>query len=112
MPGPSTTTCPYCGGPLVAVELPETLFDHAFDLACFDDGCPYYVRGWAWMEQHFGVKTSYRYRVDARTGRASPLAVWSPTALRSSILPAIPSSQPAPAAPAAVQRAAAAKEAP
>jgi hypothetical protein len=71
----------------VPFELPEALFDHEYDLACFNDECPYYVRGWTWMEQHFGVKTSYRYRVDARTGHPSPLAVWSPTALRSSILP-------------------------
>jgi hypothetical protein len=63
------------------------VFDHAFDLACFNDECPYYVRGWAWMEQQFGVKSSYRYRVDPRSGWASPLPVWSPTALRSSLLP-------------------------
>jgi hypothetical protein len=69
------------------VRLPEALFDHDYDLACFNDDCPYYVRGWSWMERHYGVRTSYRYRVDARSGHASPLAVWSPTALRSSILP-------------------------
>jgi hypothetical protein len=39
------------------------------------------------MEQQFGVRTSYRYRIDTRSGKASPLPVWSPTALRSSILP-------------------------
>jgi hypothetical protein len=39
------------------------------------------------MEQNFGVRVSYRYRVDAHSGHASPLAVWSPDALRSSLLP-------------------------
>jgi hypothetical protein len=87
MPENAATVCPHCGSSLVRVELPECLFDHAYDLACFDDDCPYYVRGWAWMEQQFGVKTSYRYRVDTRSGHASPLPVWSPTALRSAILP-------------------------
>lgn len=79
--------CPHCGGPLDRLELPATLFDHDWDLACFNDECPYYVRGWAWMEQQYGVKSSYRYRIDPGNGFASPIAVWSPTALRSSILP-------------------------
>jgi hypothetical protein len=79
--------CVHCGSDLCRIELPEMLFDHEFDLACFNDDCPYYVRGWAWMEEKFGARTSYRYRIDPRSGRASPLAVWSPTALRSNILP-------------------------
>ncbi len=81
------TTCPHCGAELAAFELPETAFDHPYDFACFNDECPYYIRGWIWMDQQYGVKASYRYRVDGQSGRPSPLAVWSPTALRSSILP-------------------------
>jgi hypothetical protein len=81
------TTCPHCHAALAPFALPDTLYDHEYDLACFNDECPYYVRGWAWMEQQFGVRSSYRYRIDSRTGRPSPLAVWSPTAIRSSILP-------------------------
>lgn len=87
MPDTGGNTCPHCGARLAPLGLPDSVFDHSFDLACFNDECPYYVRGWAWMEQQFGVKSSYRYRVDPRSGWASPLAVWSPTALRSSILP-------------------------
>ncbi len=79
--------CPHCGARLVRFALPDALFDHEYDSACFNDACPYYERGWVWMEQQFGVKSSYRYRIDSRTGQASPLAVWSPTAMRSSILP-------------------------
>lgn len=81
------TTCPHCGTRLERLELPDTVFDHDFDLACFNDDCPYYVRGWAWMEQQYGVRSSYRYRIDPRNGWASPIPVWSPAALRSSILP-------------------------
>jgi len=87
MPAANQTSCPHCEAELDAIGLPETLSDHAFDLACFNDACPYYVRGWSWMEQQYGVVTSYRYRVDGRTGHASPLRVWSPTAIRSAILP-------------------------
>jgi hypothetical protein len=87
MPEASTATCPHCGARLARLALPDVAYDHDFDLACFSDECPYYLRGWAWMEAQFGVKTSYRYRVDAKSGFASPIPVWSPTALRSRILP-------------------------
>lgn len=33
------------------------------------------------MRATYNVNTSYRYRVDPLTGVASPLAVWSETAL-------------------------------
>jgi hypothetical protein len=46
------------------------------------------------MEQQFGVKSSYRYRVDGRNGFASPIVVWSPTALRNCVVESA-----APAAP-------------
>jgi hypothetical protein len=38
------------------------------------------------MEERYGVRASYRYRVDPATGKDFPLAVWSPTALRDRIL--------------------------
>ncbi len=83
----ASRTCPHCDAPLARLEPDEAASGHAYDLACFNDGCPYYVRGWTWMEQHFGVSVSYRYRIDAQSGSESPVAVWSPEALRSSILP-------------------------
>lgn len=79
------TTCPDCGAQLEPFELPDG-FDHDFDLACFNDECPYYVRGWTWMEEHYAVRASYRYRVDPRTGFASPIGVWSQSALKDRIL--------------------------
>ena len=81
------TTCPHCGAPLASLGLPEALVAYAHDLACFNDDCPYYVRSFAWMEQQFGVKASYRYRIDPRNGWASPLAVWSPDAMRNCVRP-------------------------
>ena len=87
MTEPKRTICPHCGAPLARLELPEAVFDHPYDFACFNDECPYYVRGWKWMEQQFGVTSSYRYRIDGQSGFPSPIAVWSPTALRSSIVP-------------------------
>jgi hypothetical protein len=81
------TLCPHCGEALKAFELPDnTGWDGQSQLACFNDECPYYQRGWQHMEEHYAVKASYRYRIDPTTGHASPLAVWSPTALTDRIL--------------------------
>jgi len=90
MSGAKGKLCPHCGVPLSRLGLDETVDDHAWDLACFNDECPYYVRGWGWMEQQYGVKASYRYRIDVRSGFETPVPVWSPTALRSCILPDAP----------------------
>ena len=79
-------SCPHCGAALARLGLNEAVCDHAFDYACFNDDCPYYVRGWTWMEQQYGVKASYRYRIDALRGFESPVPVWTPTMLRSALL--------------------------
>jgi len=81
--------CPHCGEPLSPFSVPENGgWESPFHLACFNDDCPYFVRGWEWMEQHYGVKSSYRHRFDPATGKASPLAVWSREAIKDRILDA------------------------
>ena len=75
-------TCPHCGAVLQEFELPEAAgWDQRFHLACFNNDCPYYQRGWDWMMSQYNVKVSYRYRLDPASGCASPIAVWSETAL-------------------------------
>jgi len=82
-------TCPHCGEALQAFAIPEEGgWDTSFHVACFNDECSYFVRGWERMEEIYGVKVSYRYRVDPTSGLASPLAVWSRDALRDRILDA------------------------
>jgi hypothetical protein len=81
--------CPHCGEPLTAFELPDnTGWEGDFQLACFNDECPYYQRGWQHMEEQYAVKASYRYRVNPATGSPTPLAVWSATALKDRVLDA------------------------
>ncbi|MGD8898105.1 MAG: hypothetical protein PVJ73_18895 [Acidobacteriota bacterium] len=81
--------CPHCGAPLQAFTVPEEGgWDSTFHVACFNDECPYFVRGWQRMEDNYGVKVSYRYRIDPANGQDSPLAVWSRDALKDRILDA------------------------
>jgi len=82
-----TPSCPHCGQSLIRFELPDnTGWEGEFQLACFNDECPYFVRGWKHMEEHYAARASYRYRIDPTTGHASPLGVWSKTALLDRIL--------------------------
>jgi len=87
--------CPHCNATLQPFELPDnTGWQTDFQLACFNDECPYFQRGWIHMEEHYAVKASYRYRVDPATAKPSPLAVWSADALKDRILDATVTADP------------------
>ena len=81
-------SCPHCGSKLRPFAVPDGGgWDERVQWACFNDDCSYYQEGWAWMWEQYRAKASYRYRVvDPETGNSSPLAVWSPTAIRNLIL--------------------------
>ena len=87
---PSTadaTHCPHCGHLLVRVTMPDNSgWQEPYHLACFNDDCSYYRKGWDWMYEHYRVRASYRYRIDPVSKATSPLPVWSSTAHRDRIL--------------------------
>ena len=83
----TTPRCKHCDEPMSRWANPEAgTWTGDFQYVCFNDGCPYFVRGWAWMNSRYAVTASYRYRVDPTTSEAGPLPVWSKSALRNGIL--------------------------
>jgi hypothetical protein len=87
MPMERKYSCAHCGCELQAFELPEAGgWAERYHYVCFNDDCPYYRNGWDWMMSQYSRKASYRYQIDPVSGHESPLAVWSPMALRDRIV--------------------------
>ena len=85
--GDDNLKCPHCGQGLRKWLPPDgTSWGQGLQYVCFNDECPYYVRGWDWMEKQFNHRVSYRHRYDPATGEQGPLPVWSATALRERIV--------------------------
>ena len=79
--------CPHCDSRLKKWRVPDgASWDEKFFYACFNDECPYYIKGWKWMEEHFSQKASYRYALNPTTGQGLPLPVWSDIATREMIV--------------------------
>lgn len=79
--------CPHCNGTMEKWANPElTNWSGEFQYVCFNDECPYFIRGWEWMKEKFNVNASYRHRFNPDNGETGPLPVWSKTALRSGII--------------------------
>ena len=87
MESDKTYTCPHCNQPLKKwLCPPESSWDTEFQYICFNDECPYYVRGWVWMREKFNQNISYRYRLNPSNGESGPMPVWSKDALKNFII--------------------------
>ena len=79
--------CPHCNQSLSKwLCPPESSWDAEFQYVCFNDECPYFVRGWNWMNDKFNQNISYRYRLNPSNGESGPLPVWSKDALKNFII--------------------------
>ncbi|MFZ7111961.1 MAG: methyltransferase domain-containing protein [Desulfatiglandales bacterium] len=85
----STLRCPHCGEKMLKWAVPENPFactwDNEFMYICFNDACPYYVRGWEFLASQ-GNAGSYRLMYHPEKDICLPVPVPTPKALRESIV--------------------------
>lgn len=79
--------CAHCNSELKKWAVPPTsTWDAEYFFVCFNDECPYFVRGWERIQQTVRTHASYRYHINPMNGKAGPLPVWSMDALKDGIL--------------------------
>lgn len=79
--------CKHCGEEMKKWQPPaNSTWTCDFLWVCFNDECPYYVRGWDHMMKTQEVKASYRQSLNPETGSESPLPTWSNEAHRDRII--------------------------
>lgn len=81
-----TRLCPYCQMKLSKWAVPDNPFVQTWDndhmYVCFNDACPYYVRGWECTSQGIGQNASYRLMYNPEKDRCMPIPVQTPRSLR------------------------------
>lgn len=79
--------CPHCGERMRKWQAPvDSSWGGETKYVCFYDECPYYVRGWTWMDEKYGSRSSYRHSVNPETGASGPLPVASADHLKPGII--------------------------
>jgi SAM-dependent methyltransferase len=85
-----TLRCPHCGEKMLKWAVPDNPFevtwDNDFMYICFNDACPYYVRGWDFMYREGNRSSSYRLMYNPEKDCCMPIPVPTPKALRESII--------------------------
>lgn len=84
--------CQHCGKKMSKWTTPQmpfggsTTWTSEFLYVCFNDECPYFVKGWDWMWNNYHHKASYRHTLDPATGLTCPVPVKSKIALKDCII--------------------------
>ncbi len=82
--------CPWCGQRMKLWQPPETPWemDYGVELlhVCFNDDCPYFLRGRQWCRRNGMRCSTYRHSRNPVTGKEGPLPVPTRWALRAGIL--------------------------
>jgi hypothetical protein len=82
-----TPKCAKCGEEMKKWRTPaDSTWGINFQWVCFNDECPYFVRGWDHMMNTQNVKASYRYCLNPETGTSGPLPCWSRDAHKDNII--------------------------
>ena len=83
-----TLRCPHCGDELKKWEVPQhcfTQWPNDYMYICFNDECPYYVRGWNSMSAQMNPG-SYRLMYDPLTDSCQPVPVSNQNMLKDGIV--------------------------
>jgi len=87
VPDKKAPPCPHCGQEMKKWKVPiASTWANEFFYVCFNDECPYFVKGWEHMWEQQATKASYRCRLDPDTGEYGPIPVWSYDALKDDII--------------------------
>jgi SAM-dependent methyltransferase len=84
-----TLCCPHCGRKMKKWLIPDSPFNiwqHDYMYICFNDECPYLVRGWDVMSRQGNAAVSYRMMFNPENGFLSPMPVPNLKALKDGIL--------------------------
>jgi SAM-dependent methyltransferase len=85
----NTRKCPYCGEKMKKWAVPQgpfTQWDNEFMFICFNDTCPYLIRGWEVMAEQGNRGISYRCMFYPEKEVVMPVPIFSLQALRESIV--------------------------
>jgi len=71
--------CPHCGRAMTAWDPPpDTGWAPGEMYLCLNDECAYFRNGFQTMMERYSVKASYRWLVNAHTGKGRPIAASKP----------------------------------